>query len=149
MTLSPSRNLLVRIGRAAKDTSFIVGGLLVALLIVLAVIGPELSTNNPYLRDPLQFIDGELERAPINPGDAYPLGTDPHGRDMVTLLLYGARTTLTIAFIATTVRLLLGLTLGSLAGWGIADRLITSASGMLAAIPGIILAILIVFAVGI
>jgi len=149
MTLSSSRNLLTRIGRAAKDTSFIVGGLLVALLIVLAVIGPELSTHNPYLRDPLQFIDGELERAPINPGDAYPLGTDPHGRDMVTLLLYGARTTLTIAFIATTVRLLLGLTLGSLAGWGIADRLITSVSGLLAAIPGIILAILIVFAVGI
>jgi peptide/nickel transport system permease protein len=149
MNIAPSRRLLTRLGRAAKDTSFILGGIFVALLIIFAVIGPELATNNPYLRDPLQFIDGELERAPIDPGEAYPLGTDPHGRDMVALLLYGARTTLTIAFIATAVRLLLGLTLGSLAGWGVGDRLITGLAELLAAVPGLILAMIIVFAVGI
>jgi peptide/nickel transport system permease protein len=149
MKIAPSRRLLIRLGRAAKDTSFILGGIFVALLIIIAVIGPELATNNPYLRDPLQFINGELERAPIDPGEAYPLGTDQHGRDMVALLLYGARTTLTIAFIATAVRLFLGLTLGSLAGWGVGDRLITGLAELFAAIPGLILAMMIVFAVGI
>ena len=138
-----------RILRAAKDPSFIVGSLLVSFLIIIAVIGPEIAPHNPFLRDTLQLIDGEWIRAPIDPGSTYPLGTDQHGRDMVSLLLYGARTTLTLAFIATVIRLLLGLTLGALAGWGFGDRLITALTELLAAIPGLILAMLIVFAIGI
>jgi peptide/nickel transport system permease protein len=138
-----------RLLRAAKDPSFIIGSILVAFLIVVAVLGPGFAPHNPFLRDTLQWIDGELVRAPVDPGPTYPLGTDQHGRDMISLLLYGARTTLTIAFVATSVRLLLGLTLGALAGWGIADRLITTLTELLAAVPGLILAILVVYAVGI
>jgi ABC-type dipeptide/oligopeptide/nickel transport system permease subunit len=64
----------------------------------------------------------------------------------------GTRTTLVIALLATTVRILLGLVLGALAGWrpgGLIDRFVTVVAGFFAAIPGLILAILIVYAVGI
>ncbi|MCK5318794.1 MAG: ABC transporter permease, partial [Anaerolineales bacterium] len=147
-----SRSLWTRIIRAAKDSSFIIGAIMVAILLTIAVIGPEIAPHNPYAIQRIQWIDGELDRAPIEPNSIYPLGTDPLGRDILSLLLYGARTTLVIALLATTVRILLGLVLGALAGWrpgGIIDRLVTIVAGFFAAIPGLILAILIVYAVGI
>jgi len=57
-----------------------------------------------------------------------------------------------MAFFATVVRLLLGLVLGTVAGWwpqGLFDRAVTALTEFLAAIPGLILAMLVVFAVGI
>jgi len=147
-----SRSLWARIIHAAKDFSFIIGAVMVAFLLVIAILGPEIAPHNPYLIQRVQWIDGELDRAPIEPNSIYPLGTDPLGRDLLSLLLYGARTTLTIALLTTTVRILLGLVLGALAGWrpgGIIDQFVTILAGFLGAIPGLILAILIVYAVGI
>jgi peptide/nickel transport system permease protein len=146
------QSIWFRLGRAAKNSSFIIGGLMVAMLVILAAIGPEIAPHNPYIRSRIQWIDGEMERAPIAPGSEYPLGTDPLGRDLLSMLLYGARTTLVIAFIATAVRMLLGLVLGALAGWwpgSFLDRAVTALTEVLAAIPGLILAILLVYAVGI
>jgi len=147
-----AQTLWQRLGRAIRDRSFIVGSVMVGFFLLVAVLGPELAPGNPYLRDRIQIIDGELHRAPIPPCDMYPLGTDDQGRDMLSLLLYGARQTLVIAFVAVIVRLLLGLTLGTVAGWwpgSLFDRVLTAVIEFLAAIPGLILAILLVFAVGI
>jgi peptide/nickel transport system permease protein len=147
-----SRSLFGRVAHAAKDTSFIIGAILVACLLVIAFIGPEIAPHNPYVIERIQWVDGELERAPIDPNSTYPLGTDPLGRDLLSLLLHGTRTTLVIALLATTVRILLGLVLGALAGWrpgGLIDRFVTLVAGFFAAIPGLVLAILIVYAVGI
>ncbi|TFH37695.1 MAG: ABC transporter permease subunit [Anaerolineales bacterium] len=147
-----TRSFWARILHAAKDFSFIFGALMVAALLTIAILGPEIAPHNPYQIQRIQWIDGELDRAPIAPNSMYPLGTDPLGRDILSLLLYGARTTLVIALLATTVRILFGLVLGALAGWrpgGVIDRLVTVMAGFFAAIPGLILAILIVYAVGI
>ncbi|RLC76650.1 MAG: hypothetical protein DRJ03_14970 [Chloroflexi bacterium] len=141
-----------RLARAARDRSFIIGATLVVFFLLTAILGPEAAPYNPYLRDRVQTIDGELQRAPIPPGSLYPLGTDDQGRDMLSMLLHGARQTLVIAFVAMTVRLLLGLLLGTLAGWwpgSLFDRVVTGLIEFLAAIPGLILAILLVLAVGI
>jgi hypothetical protein len=116
------------------------------------VLGPEIAPHNPYLIQRIQWIDGELDRAPFDPSETYPLGTDGQGRDILSLLLVGTRTTLVIALLATTVRILLGLVLGALAGWrpgGFVDRFVTLFAGFFAAIPGLVLAIFIVYAVGI
>ncbi len=141
-----------RLGRGVRDPYFIIGSVLVALLVSVAVLGPEIAPHNPFLVKRLQWIDGELHKAPFPPGDPYPLGTDDLGRDQLSLLLYGARTTLVMAFFATIVRLLLGLLLGTFAGWWPAsafDRAVTALTEFLAAIPSLILAMLVVFAVGI
>jgi peptide/nickel transport system permease protein len=108
-----------RITHAAKDTSFIIGAILVAILLVLAFIGPEIAPHNPFVIQRIQWVDGELERAPIEPNSTYPLGTDPLGRDLLSLLLYGTRTTLVIAMLATTVRIVLGLVLGAFGSVGL------------------------------
>jgi peptide/nickel transport system permease protein len=141
-----------RLGRAVRGSYFILGAVVVALLLVVAVLGPELAPHNPHTVKRLQWIDGELHKAPFAPSDLYPLGTDDLGRDQLSLLLFGARTTLVMAFAATTLRLLLGVILGIFAGWWPAspfDRAVTGLVDFLAAIPGLILAMLLVFAVGI
>ena len=135
-----------------RDYYFIVGSVLVILLVLAAVLGPDVAPHNPYLVERLQWIDGELHKAPFPPSDLYPLGTDDQGRCQLSLLLYGARVTLVMAFVATVVRLLLGLILGTLAGWwpgSLFDRAIAAVTELLAAIPGLILAMLIVFAIGV
>jgi len=141
-----------RLGRAVQDPYFVVGSILVAAMIVMAVVGPEVAPHNPYLIKPIQAIDGEISRAPFAPGDLYRLGTDDLGRALLSMLLYGAKTTLILAFFATVLRLLLGLVLGAFAGWwpgSLVDRGVTAIAEFLAAIPGLILAMLVIFAVGI
>ena len=141
-----------RLGRAARDRSFVVGTVLVSIFFLVAVLGPEVAPHNPYLRDRIQIVDGELQRAPISPCDLYPLGTDGQGRDMLSMLLYGARQTLVMACIAMMIRLLLGLLVGTVAGWWSGspfDRVVNALVEFLAAVPGLILAILLVFAIGI
>lgn len=141
-----------RLARAVRDRSFIIGAILVSTFILVAVLGPELAPHNPFNRDRIQTIDGELERAPFPPSELYPLGTDAQGRDMLSLLLHGARQTLVIAFGAMCVRMLLGLLLGTISGWwpgSLFDRAVTALTEFIAAIPGLILAVLLVYAVGI
>jgi peptide/nickel transport system permease protein len=141
-----------RLGRASRDIYFVVGAVLVALLVLVAVVGPQVAPHNPFLVKPIQWIDGEIHRAPFAPGSVYPLGTDDLGRDQLSMLLYGARTTLVMALFATVVRLLLGLLLGTIAGWwpgSLFDRAVTALSEFLAAFPDLILAMLVIFAVGI
>jgi peptide/nickel transport system permease protein len=141
-----------RVVRAARGYYFAIGSVLVALLVLVAVLGPEFAPHNPYRVQPLQWIDGELHKAPFEPGEMYPLGTDDLGRDQLSLLLYGAQITLIIALVATVVRILLGLVLGTFAGWwpgGLYDRAVTAVTEFLGALPVLILAMLFVFAVGI
>ncbi|MEE9512993.1 MAG: ABC transporter permease subunit [Anaerolineales bacterium] len=146
------RSLPQRIALAAFNIPFLLGAAIVTVLLVLAAIGPEIAPHDPYLRQPIQWFDGQLFRAPIEPREEYPLGTDEQGRDVLSLLLYGARTTLVIVLIGTSIRLLAGFVLGAMAGWWEGrwiDRLVTTLADFLALIPGLILAILIVYAVGI
>jgi peptide/nickel transport system permease protein len=141
-----------RLVRAARGYYFVIGSVLVAILVLAAVLGPELAPHNPYQVAPLQWIDGELHKAPFAPGQLYPLGTDDLGRDQLSLLLYGAQTTLIIALVATVIRILLGLLLGTFAGWWpgtLYDRAVTAVTEFLGALPVLILAMLLVFAVGI
>ncbi|MCE3025665.1 ABC transporter permease [Salinicola sp. DM10] len=83
-----------------------------------ALLAPWLAPSDPYdlsqveLRDSLRppgWLAGSL------PG--HPLGTDIQGRDLLSLMLYGARVSLAIGFGAVLLQLLLGVTLGLLAGY--------------------------------
>ena len=76
-----------RLSRAVQEPYFIIGSVLVVLLVLVVVLGPELAPHNPYLVKRIQWIDGELHKAPFPPSDLYPLGTDDQGRDQLSLLL--------------------------------------------------------------
>ena len=82
----------------------------VALLGVIAVVGPLLYNADPNALD--------LARAAQPPGSGHPLGTDESGRDVLGRLLAGGRVSLAVGFAAVACSGVLGLSLGALAGLG-------------------------------
>lgn len=84
------------------------------------------------------------------PSLAYPLGTDDFGRDLFSRIIFGARISLTVGFLSTIISLFVGGFLGALAGYygNRADNVIMRLLDVLYAIPGILLAIVIIAAFG-
>jgi len=82
----------------------------------------------------------------VAPSVAYPLGTDELGRDIFSRLLYGARISLVIGFVAQGVSLTIGTVLGLLAGWygGFIDDFISRLIEITWAIPGLMFLIVVV-----
>jgi ABC-type dipeptide/oligopeptide/nickel transport system permease subunit len=86
---------------------------------------------------------------PTPPDRDHPLGTDSLGRDQLSRLLHGARISLFVAVAAEVVALLLGTSVGALAGWmgGWADAILMRAVDLLLALPAPLLALAIIAAV--
>lgn len=85
------------------------GGVIVALLFVVAVAAPWLA---PW--DPSEFDARHVLEAPSY---AHLLGTDGIGRDVLSRMLYGARVSLMVGFVAVGISTLIGVTLGAVSGF--------------------------------
>ena len=132
--------------------SFVAGSVLVLAFIGLILFGPSLTDASPYQTHSIEVIEGTIQSPPFEPSKTFPWGTDSIGRDMKALVLAGARQTLTLAFVATIARLLLGTVLGIIAGWwqdNWVDRLINAIISVWAAFPETIFAMLLILALGI
>ncbi len=137
---------------SVKNKPFLVGILLISILAVAVFWGPLLAPHDPHHTEGLLTIDGSLTTPPFAPGDMFPWGTDHMGRDMMSLVLVGARQTLTLATIAVIARMLVGVILGLFAGWhngGRLDRFIVGVNDIIAAFPTLLLTMLVILAVGI
>ena len=118
------------------------GMVIVSALVLAALFAPWLA---PY--DPLtQNLDGRLAPA----GDRHLLGTDALGRDILSRLLWGARTTLLIVVLVTVASAPLGLVLGCVAGTlgGWADIALMRLTDIFLAFPRLILALALAAALG-
>ena len=116
---------------------------LVALLFLIAIVSPVISPH-----DPLAVRPDDSYLPPLSPGHV--LGTDELGRDLLSRILWGARVSLPVAFVAVGVGLFAGGLIGLVSGYagGIADLLLMRLVDALLAFPGLILAIAIVAALG-
>ena len=78
------------------------------------------------------------------------LGTDPYGRDVLSMIIIGSRVSLSVGFIAVLIALAIGITLGALAAYhgGWVDNLITWVINVVWSIPTVLLVIAITFALG-
>jgi peptide/nickel transport system permease protein len=112
------------------------------VLIVAAVAAPVLATHDPNVTDFASSLAG--------PSSAHWLGTDELGRDTYSRLLYGGRVSLLAAAQALLVALAVGLPLGLLAGYfrGKVDAIISALNDSVMALPGLLLAIAIIGAIG-
>jgi peptide/nickel transport system permease protein len=108
---------------------------ILAPLIVKVVGTPNPQTTNADLTDDF----GQ----PLGPRSGHPFGVDKLGRDVFSRTVYGSRVSLEVAFIATALIVLIGVSVGLLAGYyrGWADTLLTRAMDLLLAFPVLILAI--------
>lgn len=90
-----------------------VSGLLVALIAIAAVFAPLIAPTDPYALAKVSILDGRL--APggkMLDGTVSWLGTDGAGRDVLSAILYGLRTSLTVAISSAAIALTIGLTVG-------------------------------------
>lgn len=120
----------------------------VSLLIILAaVFAPWIAPHDPFNPATLNLMDGFTP--PMEPnqftGNTYWLGTDNQGRDVFSTILYGARISLFVGFMAVTFAMVLGITLGLIAGYrgGWIDSLLMRVADVQLTFPSILLALLI------
>ncbi len=135
-----------------RNAPFTFGLLLILGLAVIVLFGPLMAPHNPYVTQGLVTVDGQLTRPPLPPDETYPWGTDALGRDMMSLILAGAQQTLVLVVVVVVARFILGVLLGSIAGWnngGRTDRAILGLSEIIAAFPNLLLAMILILALGI
>ncbi|MCC5987244.1 MAG: ABC transporter permease [Pararhodobacter sp.] len=122
-------------------------GLVSVIIIAAAVLAPWLAPYNPYDPGQLNLMDGFTP--PMEPnqftGNVYWLGADNQGRDVFSTILYGARISLFVGFMAVLFAMTLGITLGLIAGWrgGWLDSLLMRVADVQLSFPSILIALLI------
>lgn len=135
-------------GQLARNSSVILGGLILLAMVAVAVLAPRLGTIDPALLDPTYRNEPPLtERALI--GDAgeeteftHWMGTDSLGRDLYSRVLYGARVSLAIGLSVAALAVAIGLVIGLVSGyirW--LDAVVMRVMDGLMAIPPILLAL--------
>jgi peptide/nickel transport system permease protein len=141
-----SRRLLIRGRRFLSnvlETRLVGTGLWILGIVVLcALFADVISPHAPNEQDYLAITEG--------PTAAHPLGTDDLGRDVLARIIYGSRISLMVGVIAVGIALILGVSLGLLAGYagGTIDDVAMRVVDAVQAFPGLILALGITAALG-
>jgi peptide/nickel transport system permease protein len=137
--------------RLKRDRAAMAGGVVVILLILMAIFAPLIVRLLGY--DPNSFHPETMDPATQAPTSTFPFGSfdpdhlfgvePPFGRDIFSRVVYGARISLLIAFLATLLSVLIGSTLGVIAGFfgGWVDMLISRAMDVFLAFPILVFAI--------
>ncbi|MDP4504140.1 ABC transporter permease [Nonomuraea turcica] len=140
-TVAPQRRRLAAARRFARSRSAVVSAVGLATLAVMALLAPIVAPFDPAAQsgEPL-----------LGPSGTYLLGTDQLGRDIVSRMIHGARGSLLVAAGAAAVGAGIGVPLGLVAGylgrW--ADAVAMRVVDLLLAVPGILLALVIIAVLG-
>ena len=110
----------------------IVGLIIVLLMLFSAVFGPSVAPYDPNQTNAANRLQP--------PGGQYFLGTDEFGRDIFSRLLYGARISLEVAFIAQSISVSIGIIMGLISGWygGLIDDFVMRLTDALFALPTLV-----------
>lgn len=109
-----------------------------------------LSTWANYTFDYSMAVDNNYAAILQGPSLMYPLGTDDYGRCVFSRVVFGAKISLITGFATVTVTAFIGITLGAIAGYfsGMTDNVIMRIMDVLLAIPGLLLPIAVISALG-
>jgi len=141
-----------RFRRTSHRYLLLIGGTILVALAVIVVLGPQITPHSPYTTHGLERVDGQYRVPPFVPSGVYLFGTDPLGRDILSLILAGAQQTLILAVLVVVARLLVGFFLGVVAGWlngTWLDRFLLSAAELISAFPALLMAMILILAIGI
>lgn len=128
--------------RLLRNARLVVGGVVVSVFLLLTLLAPWIVPRDPFERD--------LRNTLRPPSRESVLGTDELGRDLLSRLLYGARITLGISVMALGVSAVVGLAVGTTAGYarGTWDHVAMRLIDVQLSFPGIILAIAVIAVMG-
>jgi peptide/nickel transport system permease protein len=130
------------LANAAWRHPLAIAGLLIAgAWIFIAIFAPWLAPHNPLAQSASTFL---------SPSWSHFFGTDELGRDVFSRVLYGARISIPLALLLVSLALLIGGTLGAIAGYfgGIVDGFVMRSADLVFAFPAIILAMVVTAALG-
>ena len=139
MTLS--RHLIV-LRTILRRPGGAIAGAWLACVVLAALFAPLLT---PYA------YDAQVLKEAFQPSSAsHLLGTDEFGRDLLTRLIYGARTSLSVSSISILISVVCGMTLGAAAGYfgGSFDRMVTTVVDLSWSFPEILIALMLVAIIG-
>lgn len=128
------------LGKLVRRPLALIGMIIIVIVVAGAVLAPYLTNFRPDE----QIFDGlTLSGEPLPPNATFWLGTDLLGRDLLTRILYGARTSLFIGIIANGIALIIGTLIGVVAGYyrGWIGSVLMRFTDLMMAFPALLLAI--------
>lgn len=125
-----------------RNKSFLIGGIIVAIVIFSAIFAPLVSPYDAY--------EMNMSERLKPPGDRHLMGTDQFGRDLLTRIIYGSRVSIKVGIIAVGIASVIGVFLGLIAGYygGLIDKIIMRFVDIFLSFPVLLLAIALVAALG-
>lgn len=149
----PSRSLMMDAWyRLIRNKGAVIGGIVIILFFLVAAFAPLIAPHNPlemnsgkdYL--PPAWVEKAQNGKSGNPN--YLLGTDTLGRDVLSRVIYGARVSMVVGLVPTVIVLLIGVTVGLLAGYygGRWDNIMMRITDVIYAFPDLLLFIVVMVA---
>jgi len=125
-----------------RSPLMLLGIVLLALLLVLAIFAPLIARYNPTAMD--------LGHRLLAPSLSHPFGTDDGGRDLFSRVLYGARLSLSAAAVVIMLAAAIGCSVGAVSGYvgGLTDEVLMRVTDMFLAFPALVLAMALAAALG-
>ena len=127
-----------------KNKGAIIGLILISLVIILALCAPLIYD---YKQD---IVKNHVRERMLYPSREHPFGTDDLGRDILARVIWGARYSLAVGVVAVMFALVVGVTLGAIAGYvgGVFEDIVMRICDIFSSIPSVLLAIAVVSAMG-
>lgn len=131
-----------RPARARIPVALVIGGMLTALVLAMALVS--------FVWTPFDVTDINIARRLAPPSTVHPFGTDPFGRDVLSMIMVGARNSLAVALVAVGIGLGVGAPLGLLAAarGGLIDETVMRANDLIFAFPALLVAVMITAVAG-
>ena len=115
---------------------------LLGIIVFAAVFAPLIAPHDPLQQNILHRLEG--------PSAQFLLGTDTYGRDVLSRLIYGARVSLLVGFVAIVIAMVIGSIIGILSGFigGLFDRVVMSVVDVMLSFPTLLLGLMIAAMLG-
>jgi len=133
--------------RLMRNKLALVGMAIIGFIAFVALAAPVLAKQPPDRNGVFKTNTAQVK---IPPSLEYPMGTDDLGRDILSLIMFGARVSVTIGFFSVGFAIIIGVVLGAIAGYfgGSLDTIIMRLMDIMLALPSILLALVIVSVIG-
>lgn len=130
------------LGKFFDDKLAIVGAFVFIFFVIVSILAPIISPHDPLGQNLRYRFD--------IPGGEFLLGTDMYGRDVLSRLIYGSRTTLIVGTMSILFSMVVGTLIGTLSGYlgGAPDRFISQCVDVLMAFPSLLLGLIVVIVFG-
>jgi len=150
--VAQGRSPAAELWREFADSKLAVGGLVVVGLAMLAAIfAPWITPQDPYDQSQLALLDARLPPGSVGSGGyTHWLGTDAAGRDLLSAIIFGLRTSIGVGVASGTIALSIGATLGLLAAFrgGMVEAVVMRLVDLQLSFPAILLALVLAALMG-